>query len=375
MTPRTGDFFLHWTEVLTGLARDRVAEARNRVASSGFEAVSAELLLPNIDSAVAATLLVEGFDALVERGADGPQLLKKIRVDREIWGTWAEIRAADILLHAMPDAELRLEQGRSRGAHADLRFLFPDGGLARSIEVKAIGLSDDEVAFCERMSPSLRSLVPKTGISQGHAHIDSPRPRNPRQMRLASQAESKRNARLVPKYPPGLTGAVLVAHGSEGSYARRVAGRVVQAVRQLPRDDDCWVAVLWSNGAPSRAVYDAIRWEEIPSHVEGIVLVWSGVAFPHREIHAYTAVMPRDADDSPPEVTSLDGEEMSAFAQLVLRRFERSAGVRATLLKGGNRTVMLRDGSRRILPFNLLLDADPDPLARDATPSLWGGSA
>jgi uroporphyrinogen-III synthase len=81
----------------------------------------------------------------------------------------------------------------------------------------------------------------------------------------------------------------------------------------------------------------------------------------------FTISIIRESDsDSAVVVESLEGEPMQEVAELVVNRFERSAGVRATLLRVGKRNLIIRDGSRRILPFNLLMDPDPDstvPLA------------
>lgn len=57
---------------------------------------------------------------------------------------------------------------------------------------------------------------------------------------------------------------------------------------------------------------------------------------------------------------------MAEFATLVLERFERSSGVRATLLHGGRQELIRRDGKKRIVPFNLLLDADPPGFDRNS---------
>lgn len=368
----TSQSLLHWTHSLTGLEPARVVAAREEIASWGFEHLSRELLPETIDAAVGATLLVEGIRHLVERGAREDQLRKKVRSDREVWGTWAEIRAADILLRTLQeDAEVRLEEGRSQGAHADLRFILPDAAIARSVEVKAIGLSDDEVAFCERMAPALDRLLPRVGLSHAHSPLTAQPPRPSRAMRRAADRGSRRATKQVPKYPRGLRGAVIVGHGSETSYARRIAGRVLQAVRQLPASDECWVGLYWSNGASLRTVRSAIDWTEIPSHVAGIIFVGCGVAFPHRNIDCYASQAHRDLPLDTPIAVQSKEEGLEELAALVLERFERSSGVRPTLLKGGNTTILRRAGERRILPFNLLMDVDPPEVDREAENPPW----
>jgi hypothetical protein len=98
--PKANDeSLLYWTEVLTGLERDRVVRARTEVASWGYAHVSNALLEGTVDAAVAATLLVESIEHIVAHGPPVESLRKKVRKDRDVWGTWAEIRAADILLH------------------------------------------------------------------------------------------------------------------------------------------------------------------------------------------------------------------------------------------------------------------------------------
>src|SRR3712207_6095583 len=114
---------LHWTGALTGLEPDRLTNAWAQVASWDFAHLERELLTGSVDGAVAATLLVEGIDHLVAHGVARTKLMAKLRGDRDVWPTWAELRAADVLLTtADDDAEITLEAGRSGGAHADMRF-------------------------------------------------------------------------------------------------------------------------------------------------------------------------------------------------------------------------------------------------------------
>jgi len=145
-------------------------------------------------------------------------------------------------------------------------------------------------------------------------------------------------------------------------------------VRQLPPDDDCWVAILWSNGAPIADVARAIRWGELPDRVQGVMLLGSCVAFPDRRIHNYFLRIPRGMDPHiAMEVQTLDEiEGMDKLASVVLRHFERSSGVRATLVHGGGREILRRDGSRRIHPFNFMLAPDPEGAGR-STRDWWLG--
>jgi hypothetical protein len=339
-----------------------VIAARKEVATWGWEHTDRELLEHTIDGAVAATLLVEALGQIEDHGVDRSRLLKKIRLDREVWGTWAEFRAADILLRTIyPDAELRLEEGKSRGAHADLRFVGMTGTDADSVEVKAVGLSDQEAAFSKTMAPALARLLPPVGACTGHAALDAPAPVMDRATRRKVNRDAARGARSTPGYPTGLRAAVIVGHGSEPSYARRVARRVEQAVRQLPTTELCWVAIYWSNGAPLQDVVDAVNWDIIPGHVEGVIFVGSCVAFPHPQIHVYASALSRDVSrEEAVRVKSL--VDLDELARVVFDRFERSSGVRPSLLRVGRTTLLHRGGARRILPFNLLIDNDPPDL-------------
>jgi hypothetical protein len=95
------DELLLWTETLTGLEPERTASAREEIESWGYPHVTREMGANTVDSVVAATLLVDALTRLEEAGADHARLLKKIRKDREVWGTWAEIRAAEGILQTV----------------------------------------------------------------------------------------------------------------------------------------------------------------------------------------------------------------------------------------------------------------------------------
>jgi len=353
----------HWTEVLAGIDERRCLDRYDEMVGWGLQRVDQALAADTVDAMVAATLLVEGIDRLGEAGVERARLLKKLRTS-EFWATWAEIRIADVLLRSTEEGmSVELEPGRAGGAHPDWRFTYEGGFDGMAVEVKAVGLSDDEVAFCSRMATSFRRLLPKAGLTTVHARIDVEEVTAPGQLRRSNDSRSRRASRTVPGFPMGLRGITVVGHGAEESYRRRIAARVQTAVRQLPAGDECWVALYWSNGAPLAGVGSAIDWATIPPYVAGIVLVGQGVAFPHREVHCFATSVRRDEDPVDFEVESLLGDEMSGLAKLVLDRFEQSSGVRPTLLRVGNRDLILRDGTQRLLPFNLLMDRDPDELS------------
>jgi hypothetical protein len=362
---------LDWTEKLTRLNPERVATARDEVASWEFPNVSAALLAENLDGYIACPLLVEAMHRLGHAGIDHSRLLKKLRTEPDAWSTWAEFRVASSLLELhLSDAELRLEEGKSAGAHADFRFLLRQA-KPLSVEVKAVGLSDEEAEFCERMGPSLPMLLPKEGLGHVHAPVDGDPPKLNRDTRRFLDREAKRRQRSAPMWARGLHGAVIAAHDSEVSYARRVGQRVAKAARQLPTSDDGWVAIHWSNGAPIQLVRESIPWDEIPDHVHGVFLVGCGVVFPHRQIHCFATPLPRDLPAGAElGVISVDPAQ-DDLATLVLDLFERSSGVRATLLQVRGQKLLLRDGSVRFFPFSLLMAPDPEPLGRHATDAPW----
>ena len=345
---------------MCGVEPERTVAAFNEIASWDIESVTSALAADTIDSAVGATLLVEGLRTLESAGVERARLLKKFRAG-EFWATWAEVRVADTLLRLTEQPmAIELEPGRSGGAHPDWRFKYvmDDDGI--SVEVKAVGLSDDEAAFCARMAPALSKLLPKAGLAHGHASIDAAPPRLTKEQRRHGEREARRLIRGVPGYPAGLRGAVIVGHSTEDSYRQRIARRVSDAVRQLPTDDECWVALYWSNGAPMKDAADAIDWNEIPGHVKGVLFVGQAVAFPHRNIHCYATRVEREGSGGDIKVNSVEGPEMEEVAGLVLGSFERSSGVRATLLRVGQRTLIKRDSRQRLSPFNLLMSPDPD---------------
>jgi hypothetical protein len=346
--------------VLTGLEPERVVAALAAVNEWRLPRVAAALDEDTEDAAVAATLLVEGIALLDERGVPRARLLKKLRTG-DFWSTWSEIRVATVMVeYHGEELGVELEPDRAAGAQPDWRFQFPGDPRGIAVEVKAVGLSDAEVAFYQRMWPVLRRTMPRVGLGHGHATIGAPVPRAPGRARRTGAPISRDGARRAPNYPQGLRGSVMVGHDTEEHYRRRIAARVAGAVRQLPTSDECWVALYWSNGAPLADATSSIDWAMIPAHVAGVIFVGQGVAFPDRQIHVFITPVPRGLQSKAEiAVDSLEGERIEELAQLVLARFERSSGVRATLLRVGNRDLIKRDGSRRIDPFNLLMDADP----------------
>jgi hypothetical protein len=356
---------LQWTQRLTGLDPTRVGTALNRVASWGIAPVEERLFRrPTIDSAVAATLLAEGVVELSSHGVVKGDLLAKLENDPAFWPTWAEIRAAAILTETSDD-DVEVAVRRGAGDHPRLRFVIPDGLVGDSVEFNAVGLSDAEVAFCRRVAPHLDGLVPPEGLATIHAPLDVPRIDISIAERRRGREGAARAAAQIPRYPRGLSGATIVGQGSEPGYIRRVVNRLLIAAADLPTTDDCWVAFHWTNGAPLRSVVAAIPWAELPIHVAGVIFVGDALVFPDPQIHVFHFALPRGLE--PDDDLAIDSELDDEFAMLVLERLQRSSGVRPTLLRGANhgraRRLLRRDGTERILPYNLLMDADPTQLA------------
>jgi hypothetical protein len=106
-----------------------------------------------------------------------------------------------------------------------------------------------------------------------------------------------------------------------------------------------------------------------------VFLVGCCIAFPHSQIHCFATPIHREVgEDYEVAVASMDPDQ-DELASIILERFERSSGVRPTLLKIGQRTLLKRDGSARIWPYNLLMDADHPQFDRHATDAPWNAVA
>lgn len=351
---------------------DDVAAAISSIRALRIGHLTAELVEPeSVDAAIACYLLDHAMTHLREH-VPATKLIKKLRDDREVWPTWSELRVATMLTQFVETRTIvEMDPGRGAGAQPDLRVAVPDDPSAQYIEIKAVGLSDEEAAFCRRMAPSLASFAPADGFVSVHSRLDYAPPHAPRSQRRANRAGTKKQIRsALPTWPAGVSGASIIAHGNDADYLRRVTHRLRDAARQLPTQEECWVAVHWTNGAPMRDIARHIRWSEIPAHVAGLILVGTGTVFPDRTLHGYQLAIPRDAGSEERDFESRDENPAGAeLGRTVFDVFERSSGVRATLLRvkspgGGRRTLVVRNGSRRLSPFNLMLDGDL-PAARE----------
>lgn len=383
------------TGKLTGLDADRVREAQDQIQALGIAHLTQVLVdAPTIDAAVASVLLGDSFEGLIERGIERTKLISKLRNDRDVWPTWAELRAAQqIAGYIAEGGEIQLEPDRAQGRQADFRIrreggdlfgdLIPIGGEPEvSIEFKALGLSAGEASFCQRARPTLEALKPSSGFVTLHAPLDIHRGGiwMNREMRREGEREAVRLARSLPAHAHGLSGAVVVAQGAESTYLSRLRARLSEALEQLPDDHPCFVAFHWSNGAPFGPIGQVLNEVDRPDNVVGIALLGSAVAFPYPDIHHFIMWgMARDADDDEPEdaffseVAPGAGEEAVALysvvsedvGRAVFDRVDRSAGVRASVVRTSvfaerhPQDVLMRDGSQRILPYVLLIDPDP----------------
>lgn len=353
---------LPWVDRLTGIDSERAVRGIETLSRWQLQPLTARLGRPrNLDDVVRAVLLVEDVEALVARGVPHNKLMAKLRDIGQFEATWAELRCAAILARtADSDVTLQMEAGKAAGAHADVRLLLPEGPPHTSIEIKSIGLSDSEVEFCRRMNPALDTIIPPLGIVTTHAPLDGKPPKWSSQDAEQARQRGLKVAAAYPQYFRGVSAAVIVARETERAYVRRAASRVEAAVRQLREDDECSVAVFWTNGAPVEEVVAAIDWSVIPANVKGLLFIGCVLAFPHRNIDCFQIGVDRSHAGSPER--EVHSEYDQTLASLVLERTEASAGVRATLLRGemaGKRRQLLRrDGSERIPPFNVLLDRD-----------------
>jgi hypothetical protein len=319
---------------------------------------------PSVDTAVALVLLAEAIASLTAKGVPETKLLSKLRRDPEIWPTWAELRAASLLARLIAsNGQLRFEPGGTSSAQPD--FLITTEDRSSGIEFKAIGLSYEELQFCERMSPALDTLLPSRGFVTLHAKLDVERIRVETLPKSELDDDAARVADAFPNFPAGLAGVVIAAHGGERKYRRRLLKRVYDEVcRQLARTNGGWAALYWTNGSDIQTLTESIRWDELPRHLEGLIIVGDAVAFPQPTIHSFCFILPRVNQKTGDELilSSVDPD----FAEKVMQRYERSSGVRMILLadrrdRGNAEGVELlrRDHSRGILPFNFLLDVDP----------------
>jgi hypothetical protein len=349
---------------------ERMTAADAAIATWGIPRLSEVLLdVMNADTAVAALFLAEPVADLENRSIPRDKLLKKLRDDIDVWPTWAELVAASRLARALPDdATFVLERDRSAGKHADFSVTFAEGDSI-GVEFKAIGLSDAEVDFVKRSEAVIRGLVPARGIVTFHALDMRSELRVSAEKRRKARREAPSHLRHLWPGARGITAAVVVGHGGEENYARRVGLRLQEAFNQLPDTEPAWVAFHWTNGAPMRIVAEALRSIQVPPHIDGVFFLGS-VAIPGL-INNFVFQLFRPFDyesDNQSEITS----DTPEAARRILRRVEQTATIRPSLAyfptSKGRRELINRTTDQRILPFGLVLDGDPEWVAQYRAP-------
>jgi hypothetical protein len=360
------DLLLDWVLKLTGVEPGRVRDAVDRVAKWKIGHVSRLLIdRPSVDSAVAVTLLAEALAALTTMSVPESKLLSKLRRDPDVWPTWAELRAATLLSRLLiPQGHFAFEPGGTASAQPDF-LLTTEDGTSSGVEFKAIGLSDEEVDFCRRMSPALDALLPTHGLVTLHAALDTERVRIETLQRSQLEADASSAAESFPHFPSGLAGVIIPGHLGEENYRRRLSRRVRDEISaQLVTTSGGLAALYWTNGTDMASLADSIVWDELPAHLDGIIVVGDAVAFPQPTIHSFCFIIPRGSDPSGEELVM--SSVSPDFARSVMRRFDDSSGVRPMLLvdqsdraRSGSLELLRRDHRARILPFNFVIDVDP----------------
>jgi hypothetical protein len=360
---------LAWTERLTGYPPDVVRDGRSEIKSWRAPKLERELVeRVDVDAAVGAAMLVQAVRELTDLGVPLTKLVSKLRGDNQVWPAWSEICAAASIARQQAPLELRMEEDRSLGRHADLRLVDPSDQSGASIEFKALGLSDEEVDFYREARPVLATLLPRRGAATLHTELGTrlraPSRSDRRELEKESRAKLKR---ILKPWGSELRAAVIVGHVAEQAYLERMGQRILTAIGQLPAVEESWVALWWTNGAPVSLVGRLFEVIELPAHIAGVILVGAGVAIPDSRIHHYNFILPAGADpEDAGEFRSLESEAIGDIGQLVMKRFERSSGLRPTLMSDPSLVsaapVLDRDGSRRWFPFNLLIDEDPPPV-------------
>lgn len=227
-----------WTTRLTGLPTERITEARERIDSFGIKHLSDELTRrADIDAAAASCMVVSSIEILLDRGVPENKLISKLRADRGIWPSVAELIGTRKALDFFdPEAKVELDAGPvSGGANADLRLTLPEIGQGVSIEFKAIGLSEEEIGFFHRSSELLPMLYPEIGVSTHHIAINNEHqiPIPSRDERKAHAAAQRKRVKKLPAHIRNLDGAVITAHFTEQRYLERVRRRIEESLRQM----------------------------------------------------------------------------------------------------------------------------------------------
>ncbi len=365
---------LEWVLFFSGFTAERVETAVQQLQAWSIPHLEAELAEATVDNALAATLLVESVNYLTSIGVPQARLLKKLRGDRDVWPTYAEIRAAKILAAPFKEhAEFELEPQRASGKHADFKVRLVGEEEAVFVEFKAVGLSDAETSFCARMAPHMSNLLPPRGHTAFHGDLETKPFAIRPDCRAHVAAAAAAAVASLPQFPQHLSAVSVVAHHSESTYLRRLIGRLLNEVAsQIPEGERGWAAFFWTNGVAAREILRTIRWDEVPERIAGILLVGDVVAFPSPNVHTYYLPLPRGMPaDAQSQLLSSGTSKTGAT---VLSAIETSSGVRATLVADRRdeppRDLLRRDGRRRIPPFQFMMDRDRGEFATRGIPPI-----
>ena len=355
------------TSLLTSVETSRLLDARSRLLNLGLPHLTAHLLDRwDTDGLVAALQLSQAIDNLEEAGVPATKLISKLRGDHDFWPTWSEIVAASHLQTMTPNAKLTYEPGKKDGRHPDFHLstdLLPED---HPVEFKAIGLSDQEVAFCRRAAGLFRPALPNRGFVTIHAPIDVEEIAiDPAALRAQRQG-AEQLVRHLPLMMSAFAGICVTAIGAEDRYLKRALSRIREASQQFPAGESGYVGIHWTNGAPRARLAELLSQAELPENVVGVALIGSAIVIPQPVLHNLVLFVPRGSDGSEQRIqSSVDTEEGVA---LLLQLIEQSSGVRAIRLRGSTRgkrpELIRRAGSHRILPFTLLFGPDPEDLHR-----------
>lgn len=147
---------IRWLQRLSGYGESEISRSIDRVDHWDLRGLSSELgSQSGADGHLAATMLCQAIDWLVERGVDEGRLRTRLKRP-DIWSMWAEIRAAGViaeLLDGVRAVELDVPVGSNSGRNTDFRFCFEDRSELLPIEFKALDLSHLERRFCAAWTP------------------------------------------------------------------------------------------------------------------------------------------------------------------------------------------------------------------------------
>lgn len=353
---------IEWLQRISGYSADDIVRAIDRVESWGIPALSSHLGSESgADGHLAATMLCQAIDWLIEAGVDETRLLAKLRRP-DVWSMWTEIRVAGLIVHLAGDVqqvELDVPVGATSGHNTDFRFRFADDPNLHRIEIKALGLSAKERRFCQDWAPVLRAIEPAKGICVLHADIDTPPPPlNRKKRREMSRDVARRCTHWPPPCGP-VSATVVAAHGTRQQYVRRLAAAISEHLSQLPDQDVGWMAFHWGNGAPLDLIREAILEADLPQHIAGVILAGSAIILDGRMHHMLVIALRASEAGELVVDSKIEGFD----PRPIIDGFEVSVGVRPTILRvpggEGPREILARDGSEPLWPFNIL--ASPDP--------------